>query len=112
MAETSGLLNRHRGLNLYHGFESRPLRQFLFGARAPRLRASERAGVLDRGVGRALGVGVGPGRPGEDVHHAQGNLDVGQAAREDPPVAVGAAALEDFLATRNGVPRTEPSASG
>ena len=26
MAETSGLLNRHRGLNLYHGFESRPLR--------------------------------------------------------------------------------------
>jgi hypothetical protein len=26
VAETSGLLNRRRGLNLYHGFESRPLR--------------------------------------------------------------------------------------
>ena len=30
MVESSGLLNRRRGLNLYRGFESPPLRQRIF----------------------------------------------------------------------------------
>jgi hypothetical protein len=30
VVESSGLLNRRRGLNLYRGFESPPLRQLIF----------------------------------------------------------------------------------
>ena len=57
MAETSGLLNRHRGLNLYHGFESRPLRQHL--RRLPighRLNTPPRAGDQQEIAERVEGV--------------------------------------------------------
>ncbi len=56
MVESSGLLNRRTGLNLYRGFESPPLRQLIQMI----LPLAEIVRLLQQGVGNPLGeTGLG-----------------------------------------------------
>ena len=68
-----------------------------FGEPSGRLRARrERGGVLDRPEGGPLGIVVLLGYAGPRVADGEAHADIGEAAGEDPVVAVRIAAVEDL----------------
>src|SRR5258708_39613623 len=57
---------------------------------------AEGSGVLDRLEGGVLRIDVGPDRAGRGVGHRQIDLDVGEAAGENPEMSAEAAAIDDL----------------